>query len=270
MRQSETPRQKAGIQSVDKAFDVLGALVGAGRALRLTDIVERTGMPRNLVHAYLVSLQRVGAVVQDPMTARYDLGGTVARMGLAALSRQDFLAMAQAAMRALAEESGHSAWLSVWGEHGPVIVAKIEGAHASPFEIRIGSLVNLTMTSTGLTYIAHLPRVVWRDLFDKEQARLVAGAPGASQIDALLREIRTVGVASRAQIVTPQRDSVLPQFSSLAAPVFDHTGQIRAVLTLIGEHEVFDHSPAGAEARRLKAAAAVLSARLGYDAETAA
>lgn len=264
MGQPGDPTQKPGIRSVEKAFDVLAALEAAGRPMRLAEIVAATGMARNLVHAYLVSLQRVGAVIQETDTGRYDLGGTITQMGLSALARSDFLSIARGEMQSLSEMTGQSTWLSVWGERGPVIVAKVEGGYASPFEIRVGSTVDLTVTATGLTYIAHLPRSRWRHLLDQERERFGASVPDDQELDAWLRAIRSRGVASRSAIMVPQQNVMLPQFSALAAPVFDHSDNVKGVLTTIGASEAFDSSVTGADAERLKAAAERLSGRFGH------
>ncbi len=257
-----------GIQSVDKTFEIMRALLSGGEALRLVDIARATGLARNHAYAYLVSLQRVGAVVQDPETGRYDLGETALQLGLAALSRMDFLVIARRFMADLQQEVGESVWLSVWSDRGPVVVAKVEGAHASPFEVRIGSLVDVTTTSTGRTFIAHLDTGIWKPLVKKERSRMPY-APTEAELDAFLQQAKRLGVTDRAEVVI-SRDVVLRQFASLASPVFDYSSSIKAVLTIIGQTGVFDASLNGPNAAALKAAASKLSARLGYTAKAAA
>jgi DNA-binding IclR family transcriptional regulator len=270
MKKKKQVRTQPGIQSVENAFGVLNALVSAGRPLRLRDIEEATGLSRNLAHAYLVSLRRVGVVVQDPETSRYDFGGMALQIGLSALSRMDFLASARSVMDQLAEATGESIWLSVWSERGPVIVAKVEGRHASPFEIRIGAIADVTVTATGRTFIANLKENLWAPIARNERARLGSLAPNDEQLEEALAEIRMSGIGSRHEIVVPQQNIVLRQFSALAAPVFDHSQSIRAVLTVIGLSELFDCSPKGMNRGLLKEAARKLSARLGYQPSAAA
>ena len=270
MKNRKKARPQPGIQSVENAFSVLGALVSAGRPLRLRDIEETTGLSRNLAHAYLVSLRRVGVVVQDPETARYDFGGMALQIGLSALSRMDFLASARTVMDKLADKTGESAWLSVWSERGPVIVAKVEGRHASPFEIRIGAIADVTVTATGRAFIAYLKHELWAPIAQQERARLGSLAPNDTQLEENLQEIRTSGLGSRHEIVVPQQNIVLRQFSALAAPVFDHSQSIKAVLTVIGLSELFDSTPESANRRLLKEAAGELSSRLGHQPSVAA
>jgi len=70
-------------------------------------------------------------------------------------------------------------------------------------------------------------------------------------------------VTQRPEVIV-SRDIVLRQFASLAAPVFDHTGAIKAVLTAIGRNGVFDIAVNGRNAAALRAAAGDLSQRLGH------
>ena len=270
MKTIKRAQPQLGIRSVDNAFSVLAALVTAGRALRLKEIEAATGLPRNLAHAYLVSLRRVGVVIQDPQTARYDFGGTALQIGLSALSRMDFLASARSVMDRLAEKIGESIWLSVWSERGPVIVAKVEGRHASPFEIRIGAIADVTVTATGRTFVAHIKPAIWQPIARRERARLGTLAPTSEQLLEYLEDIRKSGVGSRDEIVVPQQNIVLRQFSALAAPVFDHSRSIKAVLTVIGLTELFDCSPNSTNAGLLKEAARELSSRLGHRPSAAA
>jgi DNA-binding IclR family transcriptional regulator len=269
MAASKPARVKPGIQSVERAFGILRALTAAGGSLRLADIAEQAGLTRNLAHAYLVSLQRVGAVVQDQESGRYDLGSGAVEIGLAALGRMDLMAHARTVMKALCSEVSESVWLSVWTPRGPVVVAKVDGAHVSPFEIRVGSIVDITVTATGLSFIAHVPRAQWQAIAKAERARMRALVPDDATLSALLEDVRSRGIANRADIVVPQQNTVLHGFSALAAPIFDHTGTIKAVLTIIGLTSLFDVSLTGRNATALQSAAHDLSAALGYRAAAA-
>ncbi|UIY32264.1 helix-turn-helix domain-containing protein (plasmid) [Neorhizobium galegae] len=92
----------AGIQSLEKGLKVLTAIQHAGRAMRLNDIAAAAGMTPSMAHGYLVSLVRTGFVAQDRLSGLYDLGDAALQLGLASLSRTDFLSLARAAISQLA------------------------------------------------------------------------------------------------------------------------------------------------------------------------
>ncbi|RMD11061.1 helix-turn-helix domain-containing protein, partial [Klebsiella pneumoniae] len=78
-------RTSAGIQSAEIASSVLSAMAHAGGAHAVSELGRQLGMPRAKVHRYLVSLERMGFVEQDPASARYRLGAQALQVGLSAL-----------------------------------------------------------------------------------------------------------------------------------------------------------------------------------------
>jgi DNA-binding IclR family transcriptional regulator len=261
-------RQKSGIQSVERAFGVLNAFKSAGAALRLVEIVDATGMPASLARAYLISLERVGAIQQDPQTQRYDLSETVLQLGLSALSRTDFLETARSSMQTLRDRTGETVWLSVWSDGGPITVAKIDGIRPSAFEVRIGALIDLMVTATGQVFLAYSDPAIWKPLVKAERKRLGISAPDDQTLSARLATVRKQGMAARPEVVLPKQ--ILRQFSSIAAPVFSGAGNIRAVLTIIGQSKSLDPSLNGTAAKALATATKQLSLRLGYASQKAA
>jgi DNA-binding IclR family transcriptional regulator len=110
--------QRAGIQSVEVGFSLLDVLASAGDALMLRDLAARAGMSAAKAHRYLVSFQRLGLVVQDAGTTRYDLGPAALKLGLASLSRMDAVKLARARLGALMPQIGQTLALAVWGNQG--------------------------------------------------------------------------------------------------------------------------------------------------------
>ena len=86
---------RAGIQSVEVGFELLSALSQATGALMLRDLAAAAGMSAAKAHRYLVSFQRMGLVMQYPVSTRYDLGPAALRLGLASLSRLDAVKLAR-------------------------------------------------------------------------------------------------------------------------------------------------------------------------------
>ena len=92
---AENGDPRAGIQSVEVGFELLSALSDAPGALMLRDLAAAAGMSAAKAHRYLVSFQRMGLVMQDPVSTRYDLGPAALRLGLASLSRIDAVKLAR-------------------------------------------------------------------------------------------------------------------------------------------------------------------------------
>ncbi len=245
-----------GIRSLEKGAGVLRHMRAAGGPLRLTEIARLAGMSRSMAHGYLVSLVRSGLVAQDPDSGRYDLGEDALQLGLAALTRVDFMKMGREALESLAAELGETVILSVWSDEGPVCVAKIDGKRPSLYEVRVGGVANLLVTSTGLAFLAHRPLGPCRELIDRARDRGLGAGLDDARLEAALERIRTAGLATT-------QPAMLPEASSIAAPVFGHGDEIRAALTVIGPTGALDVSPEGVIAAALLQTAGRLSRRLG-------
>ena len=245
-------REAAGIRSFEKGVQLLQTLRHADGPLRLSDLARRAGMTPSAVRGYMVSLVRTGLAAQDATSARYDLGPEALHLGLAALRRTDFLQLAQGTLARLAETSGQTALLAVWGESGPVVVAKTEGLHTSVYEVRIGTRVTLVGTATGRIFTSFLPVSAWR--------HLVSEPSSVAALQTLGRAVREAGLART-------RPAKLPDRHSISVPVFDHVGTLRGALTIIAKEDVLPTQMSEDAEKALREAARDLSARLGHPRE---
>ena len=134
-------KERAGIQSVEVGFALLEGLTRSRGPLMHKDVAAAGGMSAAKAHRYLVSFQRLGLVVQDARTARYDLGPAALKLGLASLARLDAVRMARERMPELMESIGHTLALAVWGNHGPTIVHWEESPQAVTANLRLGDVM---------------------------------------------------------------------------------------------------------------------------------
>ena len=148
--------QRAGIQSVEVGFSLLDVLANAGDALMLRDLAARAGMSAAKAHRYLVSFQRLGLVVQDAGTTRYDLGPAALKLGLASLSRMDAVKLARARLGALMPQIGQTLALAVWGNQGPCMVHWEESPQTVTVNLRLGDVMPMLSSATGLCFAAFM------------------------------------------------------------------------------------------------------------------
>lgn len=258
-------RERAGIQSVEVGFGLLDVLGQADGPLMLRDLAARAGMSAAKAHRYLVSFQRLGLVVQDARTTRYDLGPGALRLGLAALWRVDAVRLARERMPSLMEAVGHTVALAVWGNHGPTIVHWEETPKAEPVNLRLGDVMPLLTSATGRCFAAFLNHgsaaARLAPMIDDELRRArhqgrrdVPDSPAGVQ--ALLAETRAQGLGRVVNVL-------LPGISGLCAPVFDAGGHLALGILTMGSGATFDADWDGPVARPLRAAAHRLSQDLG-------
>ena len=255
-------KERAGIQSVEVGFALLDGLTHSSGPLMLKDVAACAGMSAAKAHRYLVSFQRLGLVVQDSRTARYDLGPAALRLGLAALTRTDGVRLARERLPALMEETGHTLALAVWGNHGPTIVHWEPSPQAVTANLRLGDVMPLLTSATGRCFTAYLPPeatapLLLRELAQASKAQRPDVPTTKAAVQALVQEVRARGAA---RVV----DTLLPSIVAFCAPVFDASGHLVLGITTLGSIATFDPEWGGAIDTPLRAAAARLSHDLGF------
>ncbi|MDP9968961.1 DNA-binding IclR family transcriptional regulator [Variovorax paradoxus] len=226
-----------GIQSVEIGFTVLDAIRQAGEPISLSKIAELAGLAVANTHYYLVSFKRVGLVQQDSDTGHYGLGTYALKLGVAALEQFDVYKLARPAMADISSRTGHTVFLGVWGNKGPTIVYRIAGGRSLPLlELRVGSVLPLLTSALGRNFLAHLPSSMTESMV-KEELSVHAPALASyakSEVPQTLEEVVDMSRRVKKQGYSRSKDSLLPNFTALSAPVFDLSGTIIAALTVMG------------------------------------
>lgn len=263
---------RAGIQSVEVGFELLNALSQASGALMLRDLAAAAGMSAAKAHRYLVSFQRMGLVMQDPVSTRYDLGPAALRLGLASLSRIDAVKLARERMADLLTQTGHVLAIAVWGNQGPTMVHWVEATQSVPVTLRLGDVMPLLTSATGRCFAAFMGRE-GRDaqriqpMIKEELARLKKLPPGSaplSDVPQTLTEVEAVMAETRQRGQARVVHSLLPGVAGFCAPVFDAQGRLAMGIVVLGSVATLDTRWDGDPALALLRCARQLSADLGY------
>jgi len=271
MAASDTDRAQRGIQSIEVGGQLLRALVHHGRPMALKDLAREADMTAAKAHPYMVSFGRLGLIEQDRASGHYLLGPLALQLGLISLQQADPVHIATPLIAQLAQQTGHTVALAVWGARGATIVRTAESPSPVHVNMRHGTVFSLTNTASGRVFAAFLDADVVRHLLEDERQRqkqrkgsepVPAGMPPVqplpswSDFERQLQEVRAHGI-SRSD------GEVIEGVSAMAAPVFDHTGAIVLAVTAIGPAGIFDTAWDGEISRALKACADTVSQRLG-------
>lgn len=244
-----------GVQSVEVAGAILAAMAGAGMALPLKDIAARAGLAPGKAHRYLVSMIRCELVRQEADSGRYAIGPACIAAGLGGLRSIDVVRCATERLGDIRDRVGETAVLAIWTRGGPVIVHLEESSRQIYMNVRVGSILPLLNSAIGRVFAAHMPAAAVKPLLDHETAR--RSGISRAQAGGILADTRRVGVGA----VT---GDLVPGVSALAAPVFDHRGQIAAAVGVLGRSEELDANPLGQAAATVKSLALTISRQIGY------
>ncbi|SAL42189.1 IclR family transcriptional regulator [Caballeronia terrestris] len=247
-------KARSGIQSIEVGFRLLDVLTNEPRAMMLRDLAQRAGMSPAKAHRYLVSFQRLGLASQDPVSGRYELGGFALQMGLARLARVDGVKLARIAMSELRDRLDQTVGIAVWGNQGPTVVHWMESSYPAKASLKLGDVMPLLSSATGLLFAAYLPRSKTEALLTRE---LAATRQSIADIEPVLADVRAHGAAR-------VEGMLLPTIHAFCTPVLDSTGDLALGLIALGHEGAFDTRWGGEIDSALRTCAANLSYQLGY------
>jgi DNA-binding IclR family transcriptional regulator len=250
VRTPATDGRRQSVRVVEVGASVLSALGRLGGSATLSDLAAFVHLPLSKAHRYLKALIGSGFVEQDA-AGNYVLGVEALSLGLAALAGIDIVSLATPYIAALSAQVNETIVLSIWANKGATVVHVKEPPRRVTVVTRIGSVLPLLSSATGLVFAAYLPAEE-----SKVNTRGTAKRP-ASVLDKQLRDVRANGVAAVKSLFFPGIDAI-------AAPIFDSAGRAAAVITVLGPTTSFDASIDGRVARQVMSTAAALSARIGY------
>lgn len=243
------------IQSIEVGFRLIRVLETADGPLPLKDIAMGAGMRPGSAHLYLASFAREGIVQQDALTGHYGLGPAAVRLGLSAIRQMDLVDMAREELEVLRRTTACAAYLSVWGNRGPVIISALNGSNQGALAVKLGFVLPVLNSATGQTFLAYLPEDQTAETVAAELRSAGAELKSAMPTD-IVRRVRELGFAA-------SEGRLSEDFSALSAPVFDYGGTIVATLTILGAGRMLTGLSRKETLPLLLAASRRLSAKLG-------
>jgi DNA-binding IclR family transcriptional regulator len=259
---------RQGIQSIEVGVPLLRVLADHGAPMMLRDLARAARMPAAKAHRYLVSFLRTGLVSRDGASGRYDLGHFALDLGLASLARLDPVRIASPVLDALAEETGETVALAVWGNMGPTIVRWVESRRPVTVNLRTGAVMPLLNSAIGRCYAAFFDSPQLRRQLE-EEFRISAGADD-TQIRIARGEFDELMVEARDQGMSRTVGGVIPGINAFAAPVFDHQGKVALAVAGLGPAGLVPPHWNGVLPKAIRAAALDVSRELGWRGRVAA
>jgi IclR family acetate operon transcriptional repressor len=184
----------SGVQSVDRALDVLEALAEAGGEAGVSALAARTGLPYGTIHRLLRTLLERGYVRQES-DRRYALGGALVRLG--GVAERMVGVWAQPHLSRMVELSGETANLAVLEGDFIVYVAQVPSPRRLRMFAEVGRRVPPHSTAVGKVLLADRPAsevaaLVERTGMPRRTPNTIADLPA---LLAQLDEVRARGYA---------------------------------------------------------------------------
>ncbi|MCV6605999.1 MAG: IclR family transcriptional regulator [Porticoccaceae bacterium] len=259
--ESNTARRKSySAPALEKGLDVLELLAREPDGLNLSDIAKRLNRSVGELFRMLVVLEQRGYLLVPPGSDRYQLS-----LKLFDLSHQfppvkRLTAAATEVMRGLAFDIEQSCHLVIYYEGKGHVVVQQDAPSARIFSVRLGAEASLIDTCSGHILLAYAD-VAQRDA-------MLASVPRHHKkpTKRLAKEL--------ADVICPRGYESIQSAQALGVedigcPVFDHSGSVVAALVVpFLSYQDGSHPKTLDQAlQQLQAAAAAISAALGYQGE---
>lgn len=209
------------VRAVDRAIAILQCFTADKPALSVLDIQKRVGLSRPTLYRLLQTLGASGLIKAEGDPQRFRLSHGVmelAHVWLAGLNKVD---VARPILEQLRESTGETAALFVLRGQKRICVLELESHHALTIARGIGDTGDITLGASGKAILAHLDDVRRDAILDQ-----VTKARRAELIKAL-EVARNRGYAV-------SHGEVFVGAVALAAPTFNHNGEVAGCLGLFG------------------------------------
>jgi len=221
-----------GAQTLLRALDVLECLAGEPSWLTVADISERIGLKRATTYRLIRALEWRGYVVVDSQR-RFGLGGAILRLAAVILKRnQHLVELASPLLEKLRDTTSETVNLQTVVGDDRICLVEFVSKQPMRMESGIGQVYPLYAGAAGKALLAWLPdrvRAMDEQLGEANLLEPVASAT-IRDLAVLRRELDKI----RAQGFATSDSEVIEGATSIAAPVFDEAGAIRAVINVTG------------------------------------
>lgn len=212
------------VDSDERLFDIVETLKREGVA-GVTELAEKTGMPKSTVHVHLSTLKQRGYVVQD-QKQRYRPGLRFLDVGIVARNGRRIYDEVTPKLEELAEATKEKVWCVVEERGEAVFVAKAVGSRAINTNARVGQHVALYRLAAGKAILANLPSERREAILDGYRFPLGTGQT-REEFTAELARIRERGVAFGTE-------QFIRGVTGVGAPVIDNSGAVYGAISISG------------------------------------
>ena len=249
------------VPNLDRALQIVEVISSSPRGLNRNEIAAATGCSPTMVYRIMMTFADAGWVYRDDATGIYRLSRRLLDLAVAGTDECSLAAAAWPEMCALRDETNITVQLGMITSDGTgVLLETAESRHPIRFVAEKGVRVADLHAGAGWkSMLAFLP--------DEERARRLDGLSyrritsttitSRAALEKVLAQVRSCGYAV-------DDSEIVEGLHCVAAPIFDRTGYPVGTLTLSAPAEQLPQKDFERRAASVMAAAAVVSAKLGW------
>jgi len=251
-----------GTQSIARTFQLIKLFDDQHPSWSLADLVKASGLKRTTTFRILAALEAEG-IVRKTETGDYTLGSELIALGGRAIRANQLRMVARPYMQALSHKTTESVTIdALWGDEAghptSMVIEEVLGQRLLGLSQYIGARFPAHTTSTGKVFLAYLPDGTYTHL---NLTSLTAPTPHTlTSPETLQQEL----VQIRKQGFATTTNELEMGLAAVAAPIFDHHGEVKAALCIAGPSSRFGPEKLHALAEQLIQSATEISQEIGY------
>jgi IclR family transcriptional regulator, KDG regulon repressor len=260
----EPPKERGGIQSLERAFAILEEVARNRDGINLTDLSKVVGLHNSTTFHLVKTMAQLGYISQVRDSKRYRIGSKIFTLAAGALEENTFLAIATPVLETLTAESGEAAHFAIRSGNEIVVIARTAGSGLLQMVDRGGGQRPAHATALGKVLLAALNDAQIRQFLGDGPLRSFT-AKTIVERDTLLRQIDEV----RRTGIGYDDGEFDEEVRCVAVPVYDFSGRIAGAVGISGAVWRLSLQSLQAKAEQVREAARLISAQLGYDEQKA-
>src|SRR5215472_1406635 len=227
--QLDNDTRDGGVQSVDRALQIIETLAEDDEGYRLTDLAIRTGLSPSTAHRLLTTLENRRFVQFDRDASKWHIGAQSFVVGSTFMHRQNFAAQALPYLRKLRDQTRETANLAIVDDESIIVVSRIESREIMRSLTKVGGRVAMVASGVGKAVLATYP--------DDDVSAIIRhhGMPRLTEksivrASDLFRELERV----RRQGYAVDDEEACMGLRCIAAVVFNDCGEALAAISVSG------------------------------------
>jgi IclR family KDG regulon transcriptional repressor len=246
------------LSSLHNALLILRSYTLDNPSQGITEIAQSLQMGKSTVHRIVSTLAEEGFLVKDPETQKYRLGYSVLALCGVVTANLDIYNESLPIVRKLVDTVGETAHIGILEGMDVIYLLKVECNHYVRFLTHVGRRNPLHCTSSGKVLLAHKEPSFIQNYLSSGLKAYTANT--IHHPDQLLKELAAI----KKQGYATSYEELLEGVHSVAAPVYDYSGQVVAAVTVVGPKQRMGSTKTSFFVKHVMEASNAISRCLGY------
>jgi IclR family KDG regulon transcriptional repressor len=246
------------LSSVKNALRILRSFSMEEPEKKVNELAELLGINKSTVSRMMATLASEDFVYKDQKTKKYRLGISVLALSGIAGRQLNISRESQSILKTLVETMEETVHLSVLDQLEVMYIEKVECQQPVRVLTYVGSRNPTYCTSAGKVILANSEKQLTEKVIENGLKSFTEHT--ITNPDDLIEHLEQIRENGYAFSIEELQEGV----TSVAAPVFDHTGNIIAALSVVGPKQRIQPHKIPAFAKNIAIGAREISSRMGY------